>query len=262
MSKSSLVSVIMNCHNSQKYLRQSILSVINQSYKNWEIILWDNKSTDKSREIVKSFKNKKIKYYYSNKFTNLGKARNLAVQKAKGKYIAFIDTDDTWPKNKLQIQMKFLKKNKFKICFTNFNNFYQNKGIKEKKVKRFIKKITTQSLLNDYPLGIITVIMEKSLFKLKKFNEKLNILEDFDLFIHISFFTNIGFINKVLADYRIHGKNFTIKKSDIYINELKTWIDDNEKEFLKKNLSLSMQKKYLIKLQMKKLFNLPLFKIL
>ena len=251
----------MNCHNSQKYLRQSISSVINQSYKNWEIILWDNKSTDQSRKIVESFKNKKIKYFFSNKLTNLGKARNLAVKKAKGKYIAFIDTDDTWPKNKLKIQMEFLKKNKFKICFTNFNNFYQKKRIKEKKVKKNIKKITTQSLLNDYPLGIITVVMEKSLFRLKKFNEKLNILEDFDLFIHLSFNTNIGFINKVLADYRIHGKNFTIEKSNIYINELKQWINENEKKFLKKNLSLSMQKKYLIKLKIKKFFNLPMFKI-
>ena len=109
MSKSSLVSIIMNCHNSQKYLRQSISSVINQSYKNWEIILWDNKSTDKSRKIVESFKNKKIKYFFSKKLTNLGKARNLAVKKAKGKYIAFIDTDDTWPKNKLKIQMEFFQ---------------------------------------------------------------------------------------------------------------------------------------------------------
>ena len=110
LPKYPLVSVIMNCHNSQKYLKQSISSVINQSYKNWEIILWDNKSTDKSREIVKSFKNKKIKYFFSKKLTKLGKARNLAVKKAKGKYVAFIDTDDTWPKNKLKIQMNFLKK--------------------------------------------------------------------------------------------------------------------------------------------------------
>tara|TARA_B100000945_G_scaffold244373_1_gene200632 strand:+ start:2292 stop:3071 length:780 start_codon:yes stop_codon:yes gene_type:complete len=259
MFKSSLVSVIMNCHNSQKYLKQSISSVINQSYKNWEIILWDNKSTDKSREIVKSFKNKKIKYFFSKKLTKLGKARNLAVKKAKGKYVAFIDTDDTWPKNKLKIQMNFLKKNKLKICFTNFNNFYQKTKIKERKVKKYIKKITTQSLLDDYPLGIITVIMEKSLFKIKKFNEKLNILEDFDLFIHLSCITNIGFINKVLADYRIHGTNLTIKKNNIYINELKKWIKDNENKFLKKNISLTMQKKYLIKLQIKRLFNLPMF---
>ena len=261
MSKSSLVSIIMNCHNSQKYLKQSISSVINQSYKNWEIILWDNKSTDKSRKIVESFKNKKIKYFFSKKLTNLGKARNLAVKKAKGKYIAFIDTDDTWLKNKLKIQMEFLKKNKLQICFTNLNNFYQKKKLKEKKVKKYIKKITTQSLLNDYQLGIITVVMEKSLFRFKKFNEKLNILEDFDLFIHLSLHTNIGFINKVLADYRIHGKNLTIKKSNLYINELKQWINENESKFLKKNLSLFMQKKYLIKLQIKKLFNLPLFNI-
>lgn len=258
MSKASLVSVIINCHNSQKYLKQCVSSVLNQSHNNWEIIFWDNKSTDKSKEILKGFKNKKIKYFYSKKLTNLGKARNLAINKAKGKYIAFIDTDDKWSKDKLKLQVNFLKKNKLRICFTNFYNLYQKTKVRKKKVKMNIKKLTTQKLLNDYPLALSTVLMEKNLFRIRKFNERLDILEDFDLFLHLSCFTNIGFINKVLADYRIHGSNFTIKKENTYINELKKWIEDNEQKFLKKKISLKKLKSYLIKLRIKKLFNLSL----
>ena len=105
-----LVSVIMNCHNGERYLRQSILSVINQTYKNWEIIFWDNKSTDQSAKIAKSFKDKRIKYFKSNKFEKLYRTRNLAIKRSKGKYISFLDTDDFWNRNKLNSQINLIKK--------------------------------------------------------------------------------------------------------------------------------------------------------
>ena len=102
------VSVIMNCHNGEKYLKESVRSVINQSYKNWELIFWDNVSTDNSKEIVESFIDKRIKYFCSKKFTNLYEARNLAIEKASCNYIAFLDTDDKWSADKLEKQINFL----------------------------------------------------------------------------------------------------------------------------------------------------------
>ena len=83
MSKLPLVSVIINCHNGEKFLNKSIQSVINQTYNNWEIIFWNNKSTDKSEQIVRSFKDRRIKYFKSNKFQRLYKTRNLAIKKSK-----------------------------------------------------------------------------------------------------------------------------------------------------------------------------------
>ena len=107
--KLPLVSVILNCHNAAKFLKKSINSVINQSYKNWELIIFDNNSNDKtSLEVLKFKKNKKIKYFKSKKIYNLYKARNLAIKKAKGSLITFIDADDWWLKNKLNVQVKFL----------------------------------------------------------------------------------------------------------------------------------------------------------
>ena len=67
MSKESLVSIVMNCHNGERYLKKSVYSIINQTYRNWELIFWDNKSSDNSAKIIKSFKDKRIKYYYSKK---------------------------------------------------------------------------------------------------------------------------------------------------------------------------------------------------
>ena len=85
-----LISIIMNCHNGEKYLPASIQSIIDQTYKNWELIFYDNKSSDRSKKIVKSFKDIRIKVFNSNKFIKLYKARNLAVKKCKGKFKPFI----------------------------------------------------------------------------------------------------------------------------------------------------------------------------
>ena len=93
-----LVSVIMNCHNGENYLKKSVGSIINQNYKNWELIFWDNKSTDNSKKIIQKFRDKRIRYYHSNKFNTLYKSRNLAIKKTKGKYLCFLDVDDLWKK--------------------------------------------------------------------------------------------------------------------------------------------------------------------
>ena len=80
----SLVSVIINCFNGEKYLREALDSVITQTYKNWEIIFWDNQSTDESAEIFNSYDDVRLRYFLAPKFTKLGQARNLAVANATG----------------------------------------------------------------------------------------------------------------------------------------------------------------------------------
>ena len=113
-----LVSIIMNCHNGEKYLSKSISSIFSQSYKNWELIFFDNNSNDNSKKIIKSYKDKRIKYFFSKKKINLYHARNLALKKTKGKYVSFLDVDDLWDKKKLKLQIDYLKKNKeYKIIY-------------------------------------------------------------------------------------------------------------------------------------------------
>ena len=108
-----LVSIIINCHNASNYLAESINSVIKQKYKNWELIIYDNFSKDKTYSIIKKFlKDKRIKYYKSNSFLNLYHARNLAINKSKGKFVTFLDADDWWTDNKLDKQIRFLANKK------------------------------------------------------------------------------------------------------------------------------------------------------
>lgn len=248
-----LVSIIMNCHNGERYLEESLKSIICQTYKNWELIFFDNCSKDKSKKIVEKFNDKRIKYYKSEKFVDLYEARNLAIEKSNGKYIGFLDTDDLWTCDKIEKQISFLKKNsQYKIVYSNY-------FIKDEKNKNsFIKYnsllpsgLITQKLLDSYCIGILTVFLEKDFFKNYFFRNSLNIIGDFDFFINLSQKFEIGSIQEPLATYRIHKNNFSSRKIDLYKKELQLWIKNNEKNLLSQNLNLRNQKILLFKLKIK-----------
>ena len=121
MKNYPLVSVIMNCYNGETYLKEAIESILSQSYKNWEIIFWDNLSTDDSKKIISKFNDKRIKYFCSKKFLNLYHARNLAVNKASGEYLCFLDVDDLFEEQKIELQVKFLEEYKdYSMVYSNY----------------------------------------------------------------------------------------------------------------------------------------------
>ena len=252
-----LVSIIMNCHNGEKYLIQSLNSILKQTYQNWELIFYDNRSEDNSKKIVRSYSEKKFKIFNSKKYLKLYEARNFAIKKAKGKYIAFLDTDDWWKKNKLKEQvLLFLKNKKTKIVYTNF--YVHNQNNKKNKIinNQLSSGIITNSLLKNYTIGILTVMMEKNLFKKYKFNKNFNIIGDFDLLTRISLKHPFYKIDKTLAYYRSHENNFfKIKKKD-YISELKYWIKINKRMFKDNNIKLIHPWITLKKLQIKRFFKI------
>ena len=136
MQKKPLVSIIINCLNGSKYLDKAIKSALDQTYKNWEIIFFDNNSTDQSHSILKKYSEKRIKYFKSKITHTLYKARNLAIKKSKGDLIAFLDVDDWWTKDKLTKQVNFFLKNKaVEVIYSNVYLFDD-----KKKKKIFYKK--------------------------------------------------------------------------------------------------------------------------
>ena len=252
-----LVSVIMNCHNGEQYLRSSINSILKQDYKNWELIFWDNKSNDRSHKILKYYKDKRIRYFRSNVLTSLYKARNLAISKAKGHYLCFLDVDDWWVKSKISSQIKVLKKNKdINFIYSNFYYYYENK----KKKKIFSKNLLpegkiTQDLLNYYKIGILTVMIKKKLFKKNKFNYNFKIIGDFDYFINLSIKEKFLCVQKPLAYYRVHKNNFS-NNFKIHSDEVNKWLNQNSNKFLKKRYSLTKLYLLNIKLKIKKFLSL------
>ena len=99
-----LISIIMNCLNGEKYLKQALDSIFEQTDDNWEIVFWDNASTDKSVAIAESY-GKRVRCFKNQATCSLGKARNLALQETRGDFIAFLDCDDIWLPHKLEKQM-------------------------------------------------------------------------------------------------------------------------------------------------------------
>lgn len=254
-NKNPLISIIMNCFNGEKYLRKSIKSIVNQSYRNWELIFWDNQSTDKSKTIVLNFRDRRIKYFKSKKFTSLYEARNLAIKKSLGDYVCFLDVDDWWKKEKLIKQIQLFQKNQnLNFLFSNF--FIYDQKTKSKKTC-FPDKIPdgkiTQLLLDNYKIGILTVMMKKSLFIKKKFNNKYNIIGDFDFFLNLSKKIDFYSLSEPLAFYRLHSNNYSNNTLN-YIKELKIWINENNKKYAKNKFSFFKLKKYYYKLLLKYFF--------
>ena len=224
---SPLISIIMNCYNGETYLRDAIKSILDQTYKNFEVIFWDNQSKDESANIFKSFDDKRLNYYYSKKHTTLYEARNLAIKKSKGEFIAFLDTDDIWASDKLYLQIKKFKSKKVGLVYSNYYALNQNAGKKKLAYKKKLPEgIVFNELLKDYFIGINTVIMRKSIFMKNKeiFNKRYNIIGDFDLITRISKNTHFANVQTPLVTYRIHDKNFSNNNYKIYISELKVWL--------------------------------------
>ena len=193
--KNTLISVIVNCHNGERFINRCILSIFDQSYKNLEIIFWDNNSTDNTFKIIKEFKDKRIKYFKSKKYTKLYEARNLALKKTKGEYIAFLDIDDTWEKHKLSKQLKKMLKTKSDVCFTNHWIFNKRKNLFKKEMNS--KKIFDQ-ILTDNPISILTVMIKSKILKKKNllFDKRYEIIGDFDLFYRLSYYAKFCCINE------------------------------------------------------------------
>lgn len=267
----NLISIIMNCYNGEKYIKRAITSILNQTYQNWELIFWDNVSNDNSSKILKSFSDNRIKYFLSNKHEKLYKARNSALKMANGNFIAFLDTDDTWEKKKLETQLKEITS---KNADVNFTNYWEHKKNKKKIFKKSLNAENIHSqILNSYPIGILTVLMRSDIFLKKNFsfNENFEIIGDFDLFYELSKDYKFCSISEPLATYYIHDNNLSIKKLDLEIAEFDSWILKNQEKLhsVKNNIlenqnlrvcnHLFRQKKLLINsLEIKKISNLKI----
>ncbi len=115
-----LVSIIMPSWNTAGFIAESIQSVINQTYKKWELIIVDDCSTDNTDEVVASFKDDRIKYLKNEKNSGAALTRNRALQETEGEWIAFIDSDDLWMPEKLEHQIAFMKKNGYSLSYTEY----------------------------------------------------------------------------------------------------------------------------------------------
>ena len=117
---SSLVSIIMPSYNTAQYIGDSIKSIQNQTYSNWELIIVDDCSTDNSVEVIESFNETRIRLLHNEKNSGAAVSRNYALREAKGKWVAFLDSDDLWLPEKLEKQIQFMEEHNYFFTFTDY----------------------------------------------------------------------------------------------------------------------------------------------
>jgi len=226
------VSVIMNCYNGSKFLSQAIESVIQQTYSNWELIFWDNRSTDLSAEILKDYQDSRIKYFLSANHTKLSDARNAAVNASGGEFIAFLDVDDWWEPQKLERQVQQFQDDAVGLACSNFWILDERKSnIKLAYSSPIPGGYQLGNLLRNYTVALPTLVIRKSLLNgpNSPFNPEYHIIGDFDLVIRLSAQAKIARVDEPLATYRIHGLNESVVKFDLQTAEIMNWVEKNSK---------------------------------
>lgn len=224
-----LVSIIMNCFNGGKYLTEAIDSVLNQTYKNWEIIFWDNKSTDNSAEIFNEYNDPRFKYFYAPKHTWLYEARNYAIERSSGEFIAFLDVDDWWLPGKLEMQMALFSD--MEVGFT-CGNYLLNNEQKKKTWVALKDNIPTgwvlDELLQSYFVGLLTLMVRRSALDSLQYlcDSRYHVMGDLDLVIRLSINWKLDAVQEPIAVCRKHGNNELIKHRARHINELQCWIKE------------------------------------
>ena len=232
MSENVFFSIIIPTYKRVNKISVAINSVINQTFKNWELIIVDNNSNDGTRELVKKYNNEKIFLYQINNQGIIAKSRNLGIQKSKGKYLCFLDSDDWWHFKKLEHVHNVITDDTFFIYHNHYINF-PNKFIKKRKINSKILNKPIYSNLLEYGPSFATssVTVKKKIFEkigLFDIDKKYIAWEDFDAWIRISKITdNFYKINKTLSTVNVDDNNFLNDKLKI----------KNTKLFLDKYLS-------------------------
>lgn len=210
--KEQLCSVIMPLYNSEKYIKEAVLSVLEQTYKNLELIIIDDCSTDDSKKIVNklSLVDKRIKTVFLTENKGCADARNIGLTMSQGQYVAFIDSDDIWEKEKLEKQINVLENNNVDISFTAYKIINENKVlIKNRAIK---KEIKYTDLLKENSVAFSTVICKKN--KLSKIQFKKEWFHEDYVFL-LDLLKNkcrAQGANTILVSYRLHSQGRSFNK--------------------------------------------------
>ena len=192
------IDIILPNFNSSQFITKTINSILRQSYKNWKLIIIDDCSDKETKNLLKKISKKKIKVYFLKENRGAGYCRNLAIKKSKSPFIAFIDSDDTWQKDKLKKQLGFMKKNNFSFSYTNYKTF----GEKKRNVNS-PSKLNYSKFLRNTSIATSTMMIKREIIGNIKFTNT-KICEDF--FFKCRLLKKVGHafcLKQYLTNYRI-----------------------------------------------------------
>jgi glycosyltransferase involved in cell wall biosynthesis len=233
MMDKPLVSILVNCYNSEAYLNQALDSIYAQTYQNFEIILVDNCSTDRTAEISLQY-DQRLKYVKTAQLMPLYSARNVGLKLVTGSYLAFLDSDDCWNENKLERQVQIIEETSADFVYSSYRNIIEVSNQVEKFLFLSYLRILTFShtkltsgfvrrskLIKKYNINLQTVILKTNLIRELQFDDSLNLMGDLDFFFRLFWLREpkIYFDSKVTAISRVHANQLSRKSSSSWVRE-------------------------------------------
>jgi glycosyltransferase involved in cell wall biosynthesis len=250
------VSILMTVFNAENFVVKSVKSIINQTFKNWELVIIDDFSSDESLRLISSIKNKKIKVFKLKKHMGRTKALNYGLNKCKGKYIAILDSDDFSKKDRIKKQFNFLENNS---QFHMVGSWYKKKSLKQN--NQVIKPNITNKLFKKHlminPISHSSIMyLRKKAFSLGKYPNKLKYAQDWGLILKFLKYSRVKILPYYLTDITVNLKSMTF--SDKY---KKIIINDNIENlnYVKNNFDISFIELFVINIILLKIKTKLLF---
>lgn len=211
-----LVSIITPNYNSEKFIAETISSVLKQTYEHWEMIIVDDASTDNSIKIINAYleKDSRIQLHQLSKNVGAGVARNKAIELSKGSFIAFLDSDDLWLPKKLEEQISFMNRNKYNFTHTSYEEINEN-GVKTNKIINCKKKINYAQMLYCNKIGCLTAVYNKDVLG-KVYMPNIRKRQDYALWLQLLKKEEFVYgIPKNLASYRVRSNSISNNKIEM-----------------------------------------------
>lgn len=207
-----LVSIITPSYNTAQFIGATIQSVLDQDYENWELIIVDDMSSDNSLEVIKTFQAKDTRIHLIQNKKNEGAAvsRNLAIEKAKGRFIAFLDSDDLWMPNKLSTQIEFMLEHQYDFTYTAYDKINEsNTSVGHISVP---KKSSYHSLLRTCAIGCLTAVYDTKRVG-KVYMPIIDKRQDYGLWLRLLKQVDYAYACPgVLAKYRVRTNSISSNK--------------------------------------------------
>ena len=218
------VSIITPCYNSSKFLQQTIDSVLNQTFTDWEWLITDDKSTDHSVEIINKVDDERIKLTVAEKNGGAGHARNLSLEKATGRFITFLDADDFWEPNFLEEMVSFMKKENAELAYSNYSRCDENLIPKIDDFKAD-KNVSFNNLLKTCRLSLLSSMYDSQRVGKEFFPERSK-REDHVMWLNLLKKIPVGKpLPKTMAKYRMHASSISRKKTNIMLDQYLVYKD-------------------------------------
>ena len=215
MTDYGLVSIITASFNCSAYIGETIESIISQTYKNWELLITDDCSTDDSREMIMRYaaKDSRIKLLKLDKNSGAGIARNNSISEAKGRFIAFCDSDDRWSPEKLERQLQFMVDNKYGLTYTSYDTCDESGNING--YVECLKKLNYAKILRDNGIGCLTAIYDAANIG-RHYMPSIRKRQDWCLWIDIIRKTGAAYgLREPLALYRVRQGSISSNKKEM-----------------------------------------------